>query len=45
MYPPLANPAAKAALYVLERFLVAVSNIGRKRGPPDVSQIRGGACR
>ena len=23
MYPPLANPAAKAALYDLERFLVA----------------------
>lgn len=25
MYPPLANPAAKAALYELERFLVAVA--------------------
>ncbi len=26
MYPPLANPAAKAALYDLERFLVVVAN-------------------
>ncbi len=26
MYPPLANPAAKAALYDLERFLVCVPN-------------------
>ena len=25
MYPPLANPAAKAALYDLERFLVLVA--------------------
>jgi acetyl esterase/lipase len=30
MYPPLANPAAKAALYDLERFLVCVPS--RKRG-------------
>jgi hypothetical protein len=29
MYPPLANPAAKAALYDLERFLVAVANTSR----------------
>jgi acetyl esterase/lipase len=29
MYPPLANPAAKAALYDLERFLVAVANTRR----------------
>jgi hypothetical protein len=29
MYPPLANPAAKAALYDLERFLVAVANPSR----------------
>jgi acetyl esterase/lipase len=41
MYPPLANPAAKAALYDLERFLVSVANISRKPEPPDVSQIRG----
>ena len=26
MYPPLANPAAKAALYDLERFLASVAN-------------------
>lgn len=31
MYPPLANPAAKAALHDLERFLVAVANTGRRR--------------
>ena len=43
MYPPLANPAAKAALYDLERFLVAVANTNRKREPPDVSQIPVGA--
>jgi acetyl esterase/lipase len=32
MYPPLGTPAAKAALYDLERFLVAVAETGR-RGP------------
>jgi acetyl esterase/lipase len=31
MYPPLANPAAKAALYDLERFLVVVANSGQAR--------------
>jgi acetyl esterase/lipase len=40
MYPPLANPAAKAALYDLERFLVCVANAGRKAGT-DVPQVRG----
>jgi acetyl esterase/lipase len=29
MYPPLANPAAKAALYDLERFLIAVGKQSR----------------
>jgi hypothetical protein len=29
MYPPLANPAAKAALYDLERFLVSVASTSR----------------
>jgi acetyl esterase/lipase len=33
MYPPLANPAAKAALYDLERFLVCVT--------PVAAQVRG----
>jgi acetyl esterase/lipase len=32
MYPPLANPAAKAALYDLERFLVLVATTSRERG-------------
>jgi hypothetical protein len=41
MYPPLANPAAKAALYDLERFLVSVAYTSRKREPPEVSQIPG----
>jgi hypothetical protein len=41
MYPPLANPAAKAALYDLERFLDSVANTRRKQEPPDLSQIRG----
>jgi acetyl esterase/lipase len=31
MYPPLANPAAKSALYDLERFLVAVANTSHTR--------------
>jgi acetyl esterase/lipase len=31
MYPPLANPAAKAALYDLERFLVCVAAARRQR--------------
>ena len=31
MYPPLANPAAKAALYDLERFLVSVATTGREQ--------------
>jgi acetyl esterase/lipase len=35
MYPPLANPAAKAALYDLERFLVCVPT--RRQTPPVVS--------
>jgi acetyl esterase/lipase len=30
MYPPLASPAAKAALYDLERFLPAVAHTGRR---------------
>ena len=38
MYPPLANPAAKAALYDLERFLVCVPS--RKPEPGEVSQNR-----
>ena len=38
MYPPLANPAAKAALYDLERFLVAVAMTSRKREPLEVSR-------
>jgi len=29
MYPPLANPAAKAALYDLERFLVLAASARR----------------
>jgi acetyl esterase/lipase len=29
MYPPLANPAAKAALYDLERFLACIPSLGR----------------
>jgi acetyl esterase/lipase len=37
MYPPLANPAARAALYDLERFLISVANTSRKQGPPDAS--------
>jgi acetyl esterase/lipase len=41
MYPPLANPAAKAALYDLERFLVSVATTSREQDPPDVSPIRG----
>ena len=32
MYPPLANPAAKAALYDLERFLASVANAQSKAG-------------
>jgi acetyl esterase/lipase len=36
MYPPLANPAAKAALYDLERFLVCVPS--RKAGSLDLSE-------
>jgi acetyl esterase/lipase len=39
MYPPLANPAAKAALYDLERFLACVPS--RNREPPDVPQNPG----
>jgi acetyl esterase/lipase len=35
MYPPLANPAAKAALYDLERFLVAVANSSGERDRRD----------
>jgi acetyl esterase/lipase len=38
MYPPLANPAAKAALYDLERFLACVPS--RNREPPDVPRNR-----
>jgi acetyl esterase/lipase len=34
MYPPLANPAAKAALYDLERFLVAAANTVERGTPP-----------
>lgn len=33
MYPPMANPAAKAALYDLERFLACVAPVNR--GVPD----------
>jgi acetyl esterase/lipase len=33
MYPPLANPAARAALYDLERFLAYVSNTQRPLKP------------
>jgi acetyl esterase/lipase len=33
MYPPLANPAAKSALYDLERFLVAVASTARRHEP------------
>jgi acetyl esterase/lipase len=36
MYPPLANPAAKAALYDLERFLACVPS--RRPGSTDVSK-------
>jgi acetyl esterase/lipase len=36
MYPPLANPAAKAALYDLERFLACVAT--REPGSVDVSR-------
>ncbi len=33
MYPPLANPAARAALYDLERFLACVAGTTRNREP------------
>jgi acetyl esterase/lipase len=33
MYPPLANPAARAALYDLERFLACVANTQRPLKP------------
>lgn len=33
MYPPLANPAAKAALYDLERFLAGVASDQRRHEP------------
>jgi acetyl esterase/lipase len=38
MYPPLANPAAKAALYDLERFLAHVPNHKRWTQDPDVAE-------
>lgn len=41
MYPPLANPAAKAALYDLERFLVGVADTPRSQEAPDASRDRG----
>ena len=36
MYPPLANPAAKAALHDLERFLALVAKADRERQPSAV---------
>jgi hypothetical protein len=33
MYPPLANPAAKAALYDLERFLACVAREPSRHDP------------
>lgn len=41
MYPPLANPAAKAALYDLEHFLASVATTRRNPELLDGSQIRG----
>jgi acetyl esterase/lipase len=38
MYPPLANPAARAALYDLERFLVLVAATSPQREPPAVPE-------
>ena len=43
MYPPLANPAAKAALYDLERFLACVAT--REPGSVDVSRELDGPVR
>jgi acetyl esterase/lipase len=40
MYPPLANPAAKSALYDLERFLLAVASTDRRHETPDTSHDR-----
>ena len=45
MYPPLANPAAKAALYDLERFLVVVANTPSRAGTAGGVADPGGACR
>jgi hypothetical protein len=45
MYPPLANPAAKAALYDLERFLVVVANTPSRAGTAGGAADPGGACR
>jgi hypothetical protein len=45
MYPPLANPAAKAALYDLERFLAVVANTPPKAGAAGGVADPGGACR
>jgi acetyl esterase/lipase len=44
MYPPLANPAAKAALYDLERFLVSVAEYQSKAGIAGGDAGSGGAC-
>jgi acetyl esterase/lipase len=43
MYPPLANPAAKAALYDLERFLACVATTSRTQAPPATQRHRGEA--
>lgn len=39
MYPPLANPAARAALYDLERFLECVAPVTRRHEPTAVSNL------
>jgi acetyl esterase/lipase len=45
MYPPLANPAAKAALYDLERFLAVVANAASRAGTAGRVADPGGAGR
>jgi acetyl esterase/lipase len=42
MYPPLANPAAKAALYDLEGFLACVAATSRTQAPPATEWHGGG---
>jgi hypothetical protein len=37
MYPPMANPGAKAALYDLERFLACVANEQSQPEPQEIA--------